>query len=73
MLKKIDIAALEKEYQSTQFNKTLNQNTFNIYEQTIQQLPEQQKQIVLSEYNKAKQTFQQAEQIRKRSISTKIT
>ncbi len=65
--KKIDITALEKEYQSTQFNKTLNKNILDIYEQNIQQLPEQQKQTTLNEFNKAKQNFQQAEQIRKES------
>lgn len=64
---KTDITALEKEYQSTQFNKTLNKNILDIYEQSIQQLPEQQKQTILNEFNKAKQNFQQAEQIRKES------
>ncbi|MEW6774607.1 MAG: hypothetical protein AB1304_11520, partial [Bacteroidota bacterium] len=62
--KKLDIAALEKEYQATQFTKTLHQNTFQLYENTFNQLPDNQKQSLSNEINKAKQYIKQAEQIR---------
>jgi hypothetical protein len=63
--KKLDVAALEKEYQSTQFKKTYHQNLLQYYENTINQLPEEQKQKIIPELTKAKQSFQQAEQLRK--------
>ncbi|MCX8144597.1 MAG: hypothetical protein N3F62_10145 [Bacteroidia bacterium] len=63
--KKLDVAALEKEYQSTQFKKTYHQNLFQYYENAINQLPEEQKQKIIPELTKAKQNFQQAEKLRK--------
>jgi len=63
--KKLDVAALEKEYQSTQFKKTYHQNLLQYYENTINQLPEEQKQKIIPELTKAKQSFKQAEQLRK--------
>ncbi len=63
--KKADVAALEKEYQAAQFTKILNQNTFQLYEQTYNQLPENQKQLLAPEINKSAQNIKQAEQIRK--------
>jgi hypothetical protein len=67
--KKLDVAALEKEYQSAQFTKTLNQNLFNLYEESINNLPENQKQELQSELNKAKQNFKQAQQIRQEAAN----
>ncbi len=63
--KKYDVMALEKEYQAARFSKTMNQNTFIIYDSTYQTLSDDKKQKVITEYNNAKQAFKQAEQIRK--------
>lgn len=55
--KKLDVAALEKEYQSTQFKKNISSKSFSILWNAINQLPEEQKQKIIPELTKANKIF----------------